>query len=69
MARRLAEGRDGFAISCGKHESGMLRARVRPDAIASSGDGGLRGVFEAGDAWLETGDLFRRDADGDLRSR
>ena len=68
MARRLAEGRDGFAISCGKHESRMLLARVRPDAIASSGDGGLRAVFEAG-AWLETGDLFRRDADGDLRSR
>ncbi len=25
----------------------------------------LRGVFGAGDAWLSTGDLFRRDADGD----
>ena len=26
----------------------------------------LRGVFEAGDAWLDTGDLVRRDADGDF---
>ncbi|WP_236604988.1 AMP-binding protein [Sandaracinus amylolyticus] len=25
----------------------------------------LRGVFEAGDAWFVTGDLLRRDADGD----
>ena len=65
VARRLAEGPDGFAISCAKHEVGMLLASVRPDAIASSGDGVLRGVFEAGDAWLETGDLFRRDVDDD----
>ncbi len=26
----------------------------------------LRGVFSSGDAWLLTGDLFRRDADGDF---
>lgn len=64
-ARRLIEGQDGFLIPCAKHDTGMLLARVRPDAIASSGDGVLRGVFEAGDAWLETGDLFRCDADGD----
>jgi putative long chain acyl-CoA synthase len=25
----------------------------------------LRGVFERGDAWIATGDLFRRDVDGD----
>ena len=61
-----SRGRDGFAVACAKHEPGMLLARVRPDAIASSGDGVLRGVFEAGDAWLETGDLFRRDVDGDF---
>jgi len=64
-ARRLIEGPDGFAVSCAKHEPGMLLARVRPDAIGA-GDGVLRGVFEAGDAWLETGDLFRRDVDGDF---
>ena len=44
--------------------AGMLLARVRADSIGT-GDGVLRGVFEPGDAWLETGDLFRRDADGD----
>ncbi len=65
VARRLVEGPDGFAISCAKHESGMLLARVRADALAS-GEGVLRGLFEPGDAWLETGDLFRRDADGDF---
>jgi putative long chain acyl-CoA synthase len=28
-------------------------------------DGGLRGVFRAGDAWWPTENLFRRDSDGD----
>ena len=64
LARSLVLGRDGFAVSSAQHEVGMLLARVRRDAIGS-GDGVLRGVFESGDAWLETGDLFRRDADGD----
>lgn len=62
--RRLVEGDDGFAVACSKHETGMLLARVRPDQIGM-GDGILRGVFEPADAWLETGDLFRRDVDGD----
>ncbi len=62
--RRLVEGDDGFAEACAKHETGMLLARVRRDQLGT-GDGYLRGVFEAGDAWLETGDLFRRDVDGD----
>ncbi len=64
-ARRLLEGPDGFALPCGRHQTGMLLARVRPDAIAS-GEGILRGVFSAVDAWLQTGDLFRRDVDGDF---
>jgi putative long chain acyl-CoA synthase len=63
-ARRLVLGPDGFAVGCGKHEPGMLLAKVRRDAIGA-GDGVLRGVFEPGDAWLETGDLFVRDGDGD----
>ncbi|MCB8971077.1 MAG: alpha/beta fold hydrolase [Thermoleophilales bacterium] len=63
--RRLVEGDDGFAVACPKHETGMLLARVRRDQIGS-GDGFLRGVFEPADAWLETGDLFRRDIDGDF---
>ena len=65
VARRLVLGRDGYAISSAKHETGMLLAQVRRDAIGM-GDGVLRGVFESGDAWLETGDLFRRDVDGDF---
>jgi putative long chain acyl-CoA synthase len=63
-AGRLIEGSDGFAVPCAKHETGMLLARVER-ATAQSGAEVLRGVFEAGDAWLQTGDLFRRDVDGD----
>ena len=63
-AGKLIEGEDGFALPCGRRETGMLLSRVRPSAITSGG-GTLRGVFEAGDAWLQTGDLFRRDVDGD----
>jgi len=54
---------DGFARECGVDEVGMLMARVRPDEQLSMIP--LRGVFASGDAWLLTGDLFRRDADGD----
>jgi putative long chain acyl-CoA synthase len=56
-------GRDGFALACGPGEIGMLLARARPEMETSTML--LRGVFSRGDAWLETGDLFRRDADGD----
>lgn len=41
----------------------MLLARVNPTDQTSSTP--LRGVFARDDAWLVTGDLFRRDADGD----
>jgi putative long chain acyl-CoA synthase len=54
---------DGFAIPCGVDEVGMLLSRVQPGAGAGATQ--LRGVFQRGDAWLEIGDLFRRDADGD----
>ncbi len=63
-SRRLQEGADGFAVDCEGGETGMLLAGVRADAIATS-EGVLRGVFSPGDAWLVTGDLFRRDPDGD----
>ena len=43
----------------------MLLARVRHDAIGP-GEGVLRGVFEPGDAWLDSGDLFVVDSDGDF---
>jgi putative long chain acyl-CoA synthase len=53
----------GFVRECGTDEVGMLLARVRADETTSTAT--LRGAFAAGDAWLPTGDLFRRDSDGD----
>jgi len=65
-AGRLVEREDGFAEPSARRETGMLLVKVRSDAVGAGGSGPLRGVFEAGDAWLETGDLFRRDVDGDF---
>ena len=64
-AGRMIEGADGFAVACARHETGMLLVR-ESRAVAQDGSGVLRGVFEAGDAWRQTGDLFRRDVDGDF---
>ncbi|GAA1868598.1 AMP-binding protein [Actinomadura bangladeshensis] len=61
---RLAEGPDGFAVRCEPGEIGMLLARVRLSAIGAAARP-VRGVFRPEDAWTITGDLFRRDADGD----
>ncbi len=55
--------KDGFAQECAVDEVGMLLAKVRPTDPTSSIP--MRGVFSPDDAWLLTGDLFRRDADGD----
>jgi putative long chain acyl-CoA synthase len=60
---KLAVGPDGFAQQCGVDEVGMLLARVSPSDL--TGTTPLRGVFARDDAWLATGDLFRRDPDGD----
>lgn len=59
----LVMGQDGLALECGADEVGMLLARVRPTDPHSTVP--LRGVFACEDAWVLTGDLFRRDADGD----
>jgi putative long chain acyl-CoA synthase len=59
----LELGAGGFARECGVDEVGMLLARVSSAEQLSSTP--LRGVFSRDDAWLQTGDLFRRDADGD----
>ncbi|MFO0713296.1 MAG: alpha/beta fold hydrolase [Sandaracinus sp.] len=55
---------------------GALVARIDPqhpmasfDGYEGEADAGnkiLRGLFEPGDAWFVTGDLLRRDADGDF---
>jgi putative long chain acyl-CoA synthase len=62
-AGRYVLGRDGFVTPCGPGEIGLLLARARAGEEGSATK--LRGVFERGDAWIDTGDLFRRDADGD----
>ena len=61
----LLTGADGFALPCGEGELGMLLARERP-GVAVSSTAPLHDVFERGDAWLATGDLFQRDRDGDF---
>jgi putative long chain acyl-CoA synthase len=60
---RVLLGADGFAVECGADEIGMLLARVSPSEPTSTTP--LRGAFSREDAWLQTGDLFRRDSDGD----
>ena len=63
-AGRLVEGPDGFAVECRPGEVGMLLARLsRRDGAYP--DQSLRAMFEGGDAWLATGDLFTVDEDGD----
>jgi putative long chain acyl-CoA synthase len=62
-AQGLVLGRDGFARRCGVDEVGMLLVRVTPTDQLSTTP--LRSLFAADDAWVVTGDLFRRDADGD----
>lgn len=60
----LVERDNGFAERCKRGAVGLLLARVAPERGEVEGRP-LRGVFEPGDAWLDTGDLVRRDAEGD----
>ncbi|MFF0522162.1 AMP-binding protein [Actinomadura nitritigenes] len=62
---RLVQGPDGLGVECEPGEIGMLLARVRPSALGAAARP-VRGVFRPEDAWTITGDLFRRDADGDF---
>jgi putative long chain acyl-CoA synthase len=63
VADQLELGHGGFVRTCRADEPGMLLTRARRrDSVATTP---LRGVFGADDAWLSTGDLFRRDRDGD----
>jgi putative long chain acyl-CoA synthase len=63
-AGTLVLSADGLGRECRVDEIGLLLARVNP-ADPTSGVV-LRGVFESGDAWRSTGDLFLRDEQGDL---
>jgi putative long chain acyl-CoA synthase len=58
----LSLGSGGFVRRAKADEVGILVARARPSESTSTP---MRGVFARDDAWLSTGDLFRRDADGD----
>jgi putative long chain acyl-CoA synthase len=61
-SEQLILGSGGFVRRCKADEVGLLVVRARPsDASVTP----MRGVFSRDDAWLSTGDLFRRDADGD----
>jgi fatty-acyl-CoA synthase len=68
-----ARGLNGFCESCDEDEVGEALGRISQDAgsrFEGYNDPGetekkvLRNVFAAGDAWMRTGDLMRRDADG-----
>ena len=63
-ADRLLLAEDGLGRECRVDEVGLLLARANPADTASEPP--LRGVFESGDAWRSTGDLFLRDEHGDL---
>ena len=62
--RRPEQGTDGLAREARADEVGLLLVRAHP--ADSSSAPALRGVFEPGDAWRSTGDLFLRDEHGEL---
>ncbi|HTR11802.1 MAG TPA: long-chain-acyl-CoA synthetase [Roseiarcus sp.] len=68
-----ARGPDGFCARCANGEIGEALGRIGEDPAArfegyseavETEKKILRDVFKAGDAWMRTGDLMRRDADG-----
>ena len=68
-----ARAADGFCKRCNNGEIGEALGRIGKDPgarfegyseKAETEKKILRDVFEAGDAWMRTGDLMRRDADG-----
>ena len=75
-AEALLRGPDGFCLRCADDEVGEALGRI--DDSPGAGFEGysraaettkkiLRDVFAAGDAWMRTGDLMRRDARGFYR--
>jgi fatty-acyl-CoA synthase len=68
-----ARGPDGFCIRCADGEVGEALGRIGKEPGArfegyseevETERKTLRDAFERGDAWMRTGDLMRRDADG-----
>jgi len=62
-AGRLLEDERGFVRDCADDEVGLLLGR--PSASTEALTGVMRSVFEPGDVWVPTENLFRRDSDGD----
>lgn len=62
--RKLKLNQDGLGRECEVDEIGLLLARVNP--VDSTAGVPLRGVFQGGDAWRSTEDLFLRDEHRDL---
>ncbi|MEU5762012.1 acyl-CoA synthetase [Nocardia sp. NPDC047648] len=63
LTERILVDGSGFARRCADNEVGLLIGRASDGVDISAG--GLRGVFTAGDSWMPTENLFRRDGDGD----
>jgi fatty-acyl-CoA synthase len=68
-----ARGADGFCVRCADGEAGEALGRIGKEPGARFEGYSeeveterkiLRDVFEPGDAWMRTGDLMRRDAEG-----
>lgn len=59
---KFLEDENGFVRRCEDNEVGLLLGKS-PSSVEVKG--GMRGVFEAGDSWVPTENLFRRDADTD----
>ncbi|MCK6556392.1 alpha/beta fold hydrolase [Candidatus Binatia bacterium] len=62
----LVHDASGFCRAVTPGKNGLLLARVDRERGALEAKP-LRSVFEKGDAWYATGDLFNADADGDFR--
>lgn len=60
---RLVEDPRGFVRESADGEVGLLLGR--PSASTEALPGVMRGVFDVGDVWVPTENLFRRDQDGD----
>ena len=63
ISGRLEEDYNGFVRMCRDDEIGLLLGRPSNDGEVTSPL--MRGVFEPGDSWIPTENLFRRDSDGD----
>ncbi|WP_228001960.1 acyl-CoA synthetase [Nocardia australiensis] len=63
VTEQILVDESGFARRCADNEVGLLIGKASEGVDIS--DGGLRGVFAPGDAWMPTENLFRRDSDGD----